>query len=208
MTAVHRRTAERVASGSGTLLRRFGRWLLPGRAGSALRRLLAAAAGAWIAVRVLGSTPHLAWPLAAWWLAAAWRTARDAERQEQAEAAFVQLLADAIGDRNGVHLVDVLALLHRDGLLTDWSVSDVRAQCETLGIRVRDSIKVSGKVSPGVHTDDLRCVWEVHATPPPSPTGSPSPAGVTCENYPTTSGRVVIGEGAWIVYPKRAEHDA
>ncbi|WP_125935299.1 hypothetical protein [Streptomyces sp. WAC 06738] len=149
------------------------------RGGSALRLGLLLAVG-WLAWRLIHRVPVLLWALVSAWGIAAWRTApatvpsapqettaaapADETDQAAAEAAFRQLLAGAVGDRNGVHLKTVVALLHEHGLLTDWGVSEVRAQCEALGIPVRRSLKISGQVQMGVHRDDL-----------PAPLAAPSP---------------------------------
>lgn len=196
-------------TGTGVLAHRLVEWLTSAGPVAALRRGFGSAFGLFLVGGIVYAAPVLAVPAVVVFLVAAVRTGREVERQEEAEAGFVQLLADAIGDRNGVLLVDVLLLLHRAGMHTDWRVADVRAQVEALGIRVRDSLKVGGRVSPGVHREDLSRVWDVDFSPPPPVIDIPSPEVVTCENYPTTSGTVRIGEGVVISYPERgpAEDD-
>ncbi|MET7933475.1 hypothetical protein [Streptomyces sp. NPDC005322] len=183
-----RRAAARLSAGSGIVARRRIDWaaawcrrgyrddLTGWRAalGPAVRALVLAGAAVvvWLIVR---ARPWLMWVLAAGWLIAAWRASRPASGEEAeadaagadpaaAEEAFRQLLRDAVGDRTGVHLVDVLALLHRAGHFPGWEVADVRAACERAGVPVRRSVKVAGKVTWGVHRDDL-----------PGPAEAPSP---------------------------------
>lgn len=108
--------------------------------------------------------------------------------QADAERAFVQLLHDAVGDRNGVHLSTIAEILHQHGFLTDWGVPDLRERCAALGVPVRASLKVEGKVRVGVHRDDLPALPQ---EPRPAPTTEGSAAGQTADypaDYPATTG--------------------
>lgn len=101
------------------------------------------------------------------------------EADPVAAGALLQLLHDCIGHGNGVHLADALATLHHHGMLADWTVTDLRAQVEALGVRVRPSLKVGGRVRVGVHRDDLTAVsW----TPPP-PSSEGAPVGVVSAGH-------------------------
>lgn len=178
------------------------KWALCGRFLPAVRRLAATFIGGWFLASLVMNAPRMMWLVAGLWLAAVWRTGRDIVKEERADEAFVQWLRDLIGDRNGVLLAEVLAGFHAAGMHPDWDVTVVRSICDRLGIPVKDSIKVSGSVSVGVHVDDLTSVWDVQVTPPPPATGDPSPAGLTSDNYPTTTRlEKSPGEGMTIVYP-------
>lgn len=184
--------ADRLARGSAALASRYGRWLLPGQARPACARLLGSAGGAWIGAHVLLGAPWTAWPLTGWWCVAAWRTGRAIERRAAAEAAFVQLLANLIGTSTGVLLADVAAALQGADPRIDTAA--VRAQCAAAGIPVRDAVRAGGRLSTGVHGDDLRDVWDIHPTPPPPLSREWHPS-VTRDNYTTTHGEGPGGGG-------------
>jgi len=197
-----------LATGSGLLARQFGAWLLPGEWRPAVSRLAGCTVATGFACTVLERAPALMWLLSGGWCVTAWRAGQAQERAAQAEADFVQWMYERIGDRNGVLLAELLAALHAADMHRDWDVTDLRAVVERLGIPVRDAIKVSGSVSVGVHVDDLTGVWDVDVAPPPAPSGSPSPTGLTSDNYPTTSRRTVIAEEvAWSVHAPREDDD-
>jgi hypothetical protein len=109
----------------------------------------------------------VAWCVAAWWVAppaaapepvpadkpAASSTEADPERAREAWHGFV---VQAIGDRQGVHLRDLLDALQQTGHHPDWEVADVKRVCEAAGIPVRARVRVRGLgVTVGVHRDDL-----------------------------------------------------
>ncbi|WP_329315418.1 hypothetical protein [Streptomyces sp. NBC_01262] len=181
--------------GSPALARQWAAWVTGDNGRAVVRRGAGTAALAFIVAGLMTAAPWLFGPIAAiWWGVAAGRAGRAVLAREAAELAFVQLLRDAIGPRNGVLLADVLLLLHRDKLLVGWDVADVRVQCAALGIPVRDSIKVEGRVSTGVHIDDLLSAWDVEPTPPPK-IRNPSPAGISAGNYPATPQEASASEG-------------
>lgn len=182
-----RRHVSLLAAGAGGQRREWASWVGCGHARTALARLAGSMAAVWAVGALVWHTPGLMWPLTGGWLVAVWRRGRDVERQQDAEAAFVQFLRDRIGDRNGVLLVELLAGLHAAEMHLDWDVTALRGVVERLGIPVRDKIKVSGATSVGVHVDDLTHVWDVVVMPPPPPDRGPSREAVTRENYPTTS---------------------
>lgn len=161
-------------------------------------RLGAALVGGWVAGGLVLAERRLLWLVLAAWCVTAWRTGRSIERQEQAEAEFVQWMYDRIGGRNGVLVSELLAGLHAAKMHEDWDAAVLRDVIERLGIPVRNSLKVGGAVSTGVHVDDLTAVWDVHVTPPPVTERDPSPAGVTSDNYPTTPSVTTTAEGALV----------
>lgn len=127
---------------------------------------------------------HFAIPIAllAWCVAAlcvAPPTARDQLPEEDAKTgsdttaeprgeAWRAFVTHAIGDRQGVHLRDLLDGLHQTGHHPDWEVADVKRVCEAAGIPVRPRVRVRGMgVTVGVHRDDL----------PPLPEPSPESGG-------------------------------
>ncbi|MFD3929701.1 hypothetical protein [Streptomyces sp. NPDC058614] len=185
MTALTAHT-DRLALGAAALTRRSGRAFANCPRRELLYRLAAGLFGAWMLGGFVLAERRILWLLLALSLVTAWRAGRTIERQREAESALVQYVRDRIGDRNGVLLVDVLTGLHRAGMHEDWDVTALRGVVERLGIPVRDSIKVGGDVSVGVHVDDLTGAWDVQPTPPPAPSESPSPNAVTSDNYPTT----------------------
>lgn len=169
-------------------------------------RLVAAAVVCWVAGGIVLAERRILWLVLVGWCVAAWRTGRSIERQEAAEAEFVQWIRDRIGDRNGVLVAELLAGLHAARMHQDWDAATLRQVVERLGIPVRDSLKVGGTVSTGVHVDDLTTAWDVHPTPPPPDSGNPSPTGVTSDNYPTTPRVEESASGAQItVYPAPKE---
>ena len=202
-----RRVVARITAGAGLLWWQFVAWMLPGRLRNAAGRALGVFAAGWMLGGMLLAARPLLWIAASVGGVAAYRTGRAAERAADAEAAFVQWIRDQIGDRNGVLLAELLAGLHAAEMHPEWDVTDVRAVVERLGIPVRDAIKVSGSVSVGVHVDDLTHAWDVQLTPPPAPSENPSPAGLTCDNYPTTPRVDVHAEGARVTVTPAREGD-
>ncbi|WP_431784346.1 hypothetical protein [Streptomyces chumphonensis] len=143
----------------------------------------AVALGAIVALYLIArAAPWLMWLLTGVWLWAALRATRQrdkdtAEPPEQdhqeppADApdehhgdALLHLLHTLIGDRTGVHLAAVLEHLQQHGHGPGWTVSDLRARLDAVGVPVRRSVKVAGTVRAGVHRDDL---------PAPSPATAP-----------------------------------
>ncbi|WP_369380352.1 hypothetical protein [Streptomyces sp. cg36] len=68
------------------------------------------------------------------------------------------LLTETCGDSNGAQFADVLELADSRGLLTTWTVSELRALCGRYGIPVRESVKVNRRNRIGVHRADLAAV--------------------------------------------------
>lgn len=109
----------------------------------------------------------VAWCVAAWWVAPAPAVPELAADEEpavvvpevdpgRAREAWHAFVIEAIGDRQGVHLRDLLDTLQQTGHHPDWEVADVKRVCETAGIPVRARVRVRGLgVTVGVHRDDL-----------------------------------------------------
>ncbi len=121
--------------------------------------------GLYTAARLVRGAPVLMWPLTALWCWAAWRAVQPPvspahpaieEAREQAPVEPVlALLYECLDGRPGVHLSTVLAHLQERGQGVGWTVSDLRARLEALGIPVRPKLKVNGVPTRGVHRDDL-----------------------------------------------------
>lgn len=209
------RAAARLCAGSAALARRNGdrlaAWVsATGGRRDALLRCGCLGAGVTFTVLVLVTSPLVLGVAVSVWVVKAWRAREPVPvvaepevvfDQAEAEAAFLRFLADCIGDGNGVHLADALATLQAHGYHPGWSIGDLRAQCEALGVRVRDSLKVAGRVRVGVHSADLAAALPA---PPPAhseegPVGGSSagqgalPAEATS---PATSGPDPFGGGA------------
>ena len=169
------RGAERLWFGSGALARR-----LAGRAADWVRkgptrthrvvRIVLVILGLYVAARIVRAAPNLMWAVTGWWCwcatRAGWTTEETAEGAtpepntpdlEDVREAWNGFISVASEGRQGVHLRDLLVVLHRGGHHPDWEVTDVRAMCEALGIPVRQRVRVRGKgVTVGIHRDDLR----------------------------------------------------
>lgn len=185
-----RRTADRLAAGSDVVRRRRGAGLaswvrrarrtdltgLPAALGPMLRLALLAAAGLAL-YGMLRAAPWLMWPLTGVWC---WRALRAAPEEQPARDpsashadavydAVLHWLWDMVGDRQGVHLRDLLTTAHAHGMFEGCDLPTLRARLEEAGIPVRKRVRVRGKgVTVGVHRDDLE-------TRPAAPSGAPSP---------------------------------
>ena len=148
-------------TGSSVLARRFVEWLSEGGCRTSLARGFGSAFSLFVAGGIVYAAPVLAVVPVVGWVVGAVLAGRKQLQREENEAAFVQLLRNL-------------------------EFGHVREQCQDLGIPVRDSLKVAGAVSPGVHVGDLLGVWDVHVTTPP-PVEREWHTAVTRENYPTTS---------------------
>ncbi|MFF7021964.1 hypothetical protein ACFY97_13215 [Streptomyces klenkii] len=105
--------------------------------------------------------------------------------------AFLDRLRTLIGDRNGVLLRTVVADLHDAGVPAEWGVPEARALCTALGVPVKDSLKVAGKTSIGVHWTALP---DPAAPLPPARSMEGDEAGssegsppLTSDDYPATT---------------------
>ncbi|MFC1434280.1 hypothetical protein ACEZDB_26935 [Streptacidiphilus sp. N1-3] len=181
-----RRAAARIYDGSIQIGWRVGRWPWqdPHKGEQAVRTVLLAAAVAvlwWVgqAVPRVAGIALVAWAVAAFRAGEAEEEAAGEEAGDGAGEQLVpaptraDLLADLVdtitqlaGTGRGVHL----SLVYRNwldrGLIRDErTLSQFRRFAEDLGVPVRDSLKVAGKVGIGVRLDDLP---DVPATPPPT----------------------------------------
>ncbi|MFE5873024.1 hypothetical protein ACFQ6V_30835 [Streptomyces roseifaciens] len=106
-------------------------------------------------------------------------------------AAFLDRLRTLIGDRNGVLLRTVVADLHDAGVPAEWGVPEARALCTALGVPVKDSLKVTGKTSIGVHRSALPDAVVPSprdaSTEAPDASSSVGSPAVTCDDYPSAT---------------------
>lgn len=181
------RPAERITTGTQTLGRRIAArttaWCARGRRDDltgwrailgVLARLALLALGIYLLARAVRALPNLLWLLSSAWVAGAWRAGRAATPQDDAEPpageapagpsgdAVRALLLEVMGDAPAVHLRTVLAHLQERGHGADWTVADLRARVEALGIPV-PKVKVPGSKSP------TRGVRRVDLAPTPGP---------------------------------------
>lgn len=175
MSRLHR-AADRLAVGSRTYARRLGTraaaWCARGRRNDLTGwravlgifvRVTLLALGVYALARIVRSLPALMWLLTGWWVVASWRagkTTADTPVEAPAApdiAAVRALLLEAMGDADAVHLRKVLAHLQEQGHGEGWSVGDLRARLEALGIPVHPKVKAPGSKSPtrGVRRADL-----------------------------------------------------
>ena len=123
----------------------------------------------------------IAWCVAAWWTAPPAdpvESAKEAEEEAPTEgqqdvyAATLEWIWRQVGDRQGVHLRDLLEHAQAYGMFEGLDVSELRVHLERWGIPVRNRVRVRGLgVTVGVHRDDL-------PTPPeplPDPDGQDPP---------------------------------
>ncbi|MEU5838794.1 hypothetical protein ABZ820_34735 [Streptomyces diacarni] len=181
-----RRTADRLSLGSAILARRLGerfaarcrRWRrgdLSGiKAALGPLLLLALAAGAlYVVAGIVRARPWLMWLLTGAWCLAAWRAAKPTVEASQtapddapaspaentaAEVydATLTWVWQMVGDRQGVHLRDLLANAQQADLFEGLDVAALRAHLEEWGIPVRKRVRVRGLgVTLGIHRDDL-----------------------------------------------------
>ncbi|MFF7870501.1 hypothetical protein ACFZCT_29080 [Streptomyces qaidamensis] len=156
-------------------------------------RILLLAFGLYLLWRLVRAVPALLWLLTAGWTAAAWRASRpvaeepvDATAEATAEqrgerapggdvrAATLEWIWQQIGDRQGVHLRDLLAHARAHGMFEALEVAEFRAHLERWSIPVRARVRVRGKgVTVGIHRSDLTAL--VTASPEPSPEEVPKP---------------------------------
>jgi hypothetical protein len=121
------------------------------------------------------------------WCVAAWSIAPPADLPESVEAAeeeaptedpqdvyaaTLEWIWRQVGDRQGVHLRDLLEHAQAHGMFEGLDVSELRAHLERWGIPVRNRVRVRGLgVTVGVHRDDLPTPSE----PLPDPDGQDPP---------------------------------
>lgn len=74
------------------------------------------------------------------------------------DADLVYALGHLIGTRNGVLLRDVVKAFHGAGVRASWGIPELRAQCERIGIPIKESIQVGKSTSKGIHREGLKKV--------------------------------------------------
>ncbi|MEU9557995.1 hypothetical protein [Streptomyces fumanus] len=174
------RPADRLATGSALVARRIAAraaaWCTRGRRTDlkgwravlgVIARLVLLGLGAYLLARIVRALPALMWLLTTGWTIAAWRAGRPAPAtptEAPAEGAPAPdreavraLLLEAMGDADAVHLRTVLSYLQERGHGRGWTVGDLRARLEALGIPVQPKVKAPGSKSPtrGVRRADL-----------------------------------------------------
>ncbi|MGW4250319.1 hypothetical protein [Streptomyces californicus] len=189
-------TAQRLATGSHTLIARIGArtadWIRAGRrddltglaaALGCIVRAVLVAAGAYLLWRAARAVPALLWVLAPAWCWAALRAAPRASAEDPPEEApeepepdpreaVLRLLYEALGDRPSMYLSDLLAHLQKKGHGKGWRVADLRARLEALGIPVEQRLRTGGRGAS-------RGIVRAQLPPLPGPTpqeASPAPS--------------------------------
>ncbi|MEU3507936.1 hypothetical protein ABZ733_08390 [Streptomyces longwoodensis] len=188
------RPAGRLADGSSALARRLTTraitWVARGRrhdltgwraALGCWLRLSLLAFGLYLLWRLVRAVPQLMWLATGAWTALAWRAgrARPAPAEEPApapredvRAATLEWVWRQIGDRQGVHLRDLLRHAQAHGMFVAMEVAEFRSHLERWGIPVRARVRVRGRgVTVGIHRDDL----QTPATDSPEPTHQEEP---------------------------------
>jgi hypothetical protein len=178
-----------LTAGSRVLLRRG--WDLLGEYVDGWQRYAALAAGGYVAVYAVGQAPHIppfavpgavvAWCVAAWWAAPPADCPEPAKAVEadapvtdpqDVRAATLEWIRQRIGDRQGVHLRDLLEHAQAHGMFEGLDVTELRGHLERWGIPVRDRVRVRGLgVTVGVYRPDLPAPSE----PLPDPDGQDPP---------------------------------
>lgn len=130
-------------------------------------RLAALVFGLYLLWRLVRAIPNLMWLLSAAWLAIAWRAGKTSPAEPPVEEpaktppgdvldATLEWIWQQIGDRQGVHLRDLLAHAQAHGMFGDLEVSSFRGHLERWGIPVRDRQRVRGLgVTVGIRRTDL-----------------------------------------------------
>ena len=183
--------ADRIARGASLVARRrataLADWVRAGRrddltgwraALGPLARLAVLAVAAWILYSLVRALPWLMWILVAIGLRVAWRagkqtpvagagedSVRASERSpEETREAIHTWVRAAIGERQGVHLRDLLTNAQQHHMFEGLEMADFRTHLERWEVPVRKRVRVRGLgVTVGIHRDDL-----------PAPAGTPS----------------------------------
>jgi hypothetical protein len=184
-----------LCAGSGILLRRG--WAVLGERYSLWERLGVLAVACYLAAYGTAHAPDVArfaipaaavaWCTAAWWAAPpATVEEHEPEPAEEPEeeparssdddirAATLDWIRQQIGDRQGVHLRDLLTHAQAHGMFATLDVSELRTHLERHGVPVRNRVRVRGLgVTVGIHRDDLPApsgpLPEHDAQDPPDP---------------------------------------
>ncbi|WP_326779702.1 hypothetical protein OG481_02070 [Streptomyces longwoodensis] len=170
-------TASRLADGSSVLARRLtawaAAWVARGRrhdltgwraALGCWARLTVFAFGLYLLWRLVRAVPQLMWLLTGAWTALAWRAGRPrpAPAEEPAPApredvreATLEWIRQQIGDRQGVHLRDLLRHAQAHGMFEGMEVAEFRGHLQRWNIPVHRGVKVAGVPTWGVRLKDL-----------------------------------------------------
>lgn len=161
----------------GELRERLGAWE---SVGALAVGAYVTAYGCWHAPRVAHfAIPGavIAWSVAAWWSAPQDALPGPAEAApseppvaaaQDVYAATLEWIRRQIGERQGVHLRDLLEHAQAHGMFEALDVSELRGHLERAGVPVRNRVRVRGLgVTVGVHREDL----------PPLPEPLPDPGG-------------------------------
>ncbi|WP_405549719.1 hypothetical protein [Streptomyces microflavus] len=187
-------TAQRLTTGSSTLITRIGTrtaaWIRAGRRDDltglaavlgCIARALIVAAGAYVLWRIIRAAPALLWALVPAWCWAALRAAPQTAAEHPSEEApeepepdprdaVLRLLYEALGDHPSMYLADLLHHLQEKGHGKGWKVADLRARLEALRIPVEQRLRTGGRgASRGIVRDQL----------PPLPNQTPRGASTT-----------------------------
>ncbi|MFE5595076.1 hypothetical protein [Streptomyces sp. NPDC056549] len=105
-----------------------------------------------------------------------------------AEAEFLEYVEHAVTlavhhGRKGLHTDVLLAGLHSEDILTEWTEPMIRQKCADLGVTVRTQMGILGRNYFGVHVDDLTADLGRRPRRPPQlvedrTIGAPAPAPV------------------------------
>lgn len=171
------KAGHRLGSGAGTVVTAVAAW--PSKADNGEKKLgrwIVLGGSGWMTEQLVARTHPLGLAVAAGFAVAAWVSGAppappgEAVPDEAAEnVAMVEFILGVIGDRQGVHLVELLPAIqaHADS----WAACDKtylrRVLTDTVGLPVRKALRV-GPVTgiPGVHRDDAEAALERLTTPP------------------------------------------
>lgn len=170
------KAGHRLGSGIGIVVSAIAGWPAQAETGEKKGgRWIVLLVGAWLTEQLVARTHALAWVLIAGFLITAWCkgtapvTPTEPEPSATSDAiALAEFVLGVIGDRQGVHLVELLPTIqaHSDR----WAGADkgyLRRVLVKAGIPVRKSLRVGVRTGiPGVHRDDAEQALERLTTPP------------------------------------------
>lgn len=167
-----------LTSGFGVLWQRYAAWLDAGTTRDVLVRLGGTAFAGYMLVGIVIATPWLVAVLAGWLIAAAWIAGTADEEGEESKDGpellsseeFTEIVRDAIGDGNGIHLSTLTERLADVEPDAEWDTATVRLLATEAGLTVTSSVREKGRgVSTGIRSRDL--------PPPPPPSGEGGDVG-------------------------------
>lgn len=96
--------------------------------------------------------------------------APSAQAPDDVYAATLAWIREQIGDRQGVHLRDLLDHAQQHGMFETLDVTELRTHLERWGIPVRKRVRVRGLgITVGIHGDDLPPLPDPDGQDPPDP---------------------------------------